>query len=466
LIKTPAISKDRVRLSQVIAAVDAGNFAAASEALNHPAWGQLEVLFWNASHPMPVAARSAYSEYVLSAQLLWQRVGAGGIRPLTVFRATLSSMEALEASLRILAKLYAGCNLGYAAPPPGFWRSLYAITGYVLARQQEATSSHAELRNLCLQLWLMAWLNPLSLSAGRLPVAVKLVGQLSRTCTYSLSPPTHSGSGLAAADLMDDKPPMPFARIAPEWNPQLPVYVNAQDAAFAIEEIRTSSARSKSHGDIYDSLLATGQMVGLTSQEVNDFVRRAVREFGQTHARNIPRIATSGNVECAIGLIDVWSALQDHVRVSSSASNAQVQTTKAMVLNHSDGGFLLKFTLDEPLLRTGSLICLRGTDNEPWTLGIIRWLQDNGRDVQIGCEIVASFAEARLAQTDTESQQAPLISYSVKDQTVALSPLGSTDPQVVSQLTVANESWVLSAVVEVGDDWEMRTVLDIASVKV
>jgi hypothetical protein len=130
------------------------------------------------------------------------------------------------------------------------------------------------------------------------------------------------------------------------------------------------------------------------------------------------------------------------------------------VLNHSDGGFLLKFTLDEPLLRTGSLICLRGTDNEPWTLGIIRWLQDSNRDVQIGCEVVAAFAEAQLAQTDSASQQAPLISYAAKDHTVALSPLGSTDPQAVSQLSVANESWVLSAVVEVGDDWEMRMVLD------
>jgi hypothetical protein len=444
-----------------MAAVPAGGFKKAVQILSDPAWETLESLFWNAAHPMPPAARAAFSEYVLSVQLLWQKVGIGGIRPLTVFRSTLSSAEGLDAALRLLAKIYAGSNLGYSAPPPGFWRSLYAITGYVLAQREKTPNTHLALQDLCLQIWLMAWLNPLSLAAGRLPVAARLVAQLSKTCTYSLAPPTHAGSGLAAADLMDDKPPMPYARISQQWAPQLPVYVNAQDAVFAIEEIRASAGGASTKSDIYDGLLATGQAIGLSTQEVHDFVRRAVREFGQTHIRTIPRLVSTGLLECAFGLVDVWSAVLEQTPTAPQSPRAAIQTYSAKILNKSEGGFLLKLHLESPLLRTGSIVCLRGTKNDPWTIGIVRWLQDGTRDVLIGCEVLSNFGESRIARVPNSHSQLPIISYEDKDQVRVFVPLGTGEPQTVTELKVDNESWVLAGTDELGADWEIRAVLDV-----
>ncbi len=446
-------------LTRAISLIQPGDYAKAIDALNHPSWTQLESMFWNASHPLGSNERAAYSEYSLNAQLVWQKLGAGSIRPLSVFRSTLADRVSVDGSLRVLAKIYAGCNLAYAPTPPGFWRTVYSITGYVVAQCRDGHEAEfAASRNLCLQLWLMAWLNPLSLVAGRLPVAVRLVGLLSKACSYSLAPPTHAGSGLATADLMDDKPPMPFGRIAGDWNPQLPLYVNAQTAAYEIESLHVSTSAARSN-DLYEALLSAGRLAGLTAPEVSDFVKRALREFGQTHTRAIPRIAAQGQVFAITGLIEVWNGLQDHGTAARSSKPSKDQLY-GQVLNHSEGGFLLKFKPEESRLRTGSLLAMRGTPTEPWTLCAIRWLQDNTREVFVGVEVLSNFADAKLCFGESEESQSPILTYSVDDQQLVYVPLGHSDPLAVTQVRVDNEEWVLSAVKELGEDWELRTVLD------
>ncbi len=452
-------------LSDAIASITTGQFASALPILHHEYWSDLEARFWNASHPLSDTARAAHTEYQFLVQMIWQRLGAGSARPLSVFRSTLSNPAGLEVSLRILGRMYAGCNLAYSAPPPGFWRTVYSITGYVVSQCRDGNEQQFDFaRNLCLQLWLMAWLNPLSLVAGRLPIAVRLVGLLSKSCSYSLAPPTHAGSGLAAADLMDDKPPTPFGRLGAEWNPQLPLYVNAQSAAYAIQELRAASNQQRS-GDMYEALLSAGRLAGLTGPEVNDFVKRALREFGQTHSRAIPRIASKGTVVAITGMIDVWTALQDHASHSRSPDSerpTQSPKLEGQVLNHSEGGFLLKFRPSTPSLRAGSLLVMRGNDSEPWTLCAVRWLQDNSRDVMIGVEVLNTFARAVLTVEGKSTSQSPAIAFETEEQHLVYTPLGFGDPKSVIEVGVDTERWVLSAVQQLGEDWEQRLVLDVA----
>ena len=141
---------------------------------------------------------------------------------MALYKTTLLSTTAIQTALRILARIYAGCNLGYCSPPQGFWRSVYALTGFVISERFTDKQARSTLQQQSLQLWLMAWLNPLSLAPGRLPVAVRLVGILSRTCSYTMASPTHAGSGLAAADLMSDAPPCPSPGCQPCGEPIAP----------------------------------------------------------------------------------------------------------------------------------------------------------------------------------------------------------------------------------------------------
>jgi hypothetical protein len=239
------------------------------------------------------------------------------------------------------------------------------------------------------------------------------------------------------------------------------VYVNAQDAAFIVEEIRAGAQSSSRRGGIYDGLLATGQASGLTTHEVNDFVRRAVREFGQNVVREIPRVATQGGLHCVVGLIDTWTAMQEHMPNSSNrVASKHFNTIPATILNQSEGGFLLRFAIQQTILRAASLIALRGNGNEPWSLGVVRWLQDDGNEVLIGCEVLSNFAESRLVRLQAGDQQCPAMVFNADDTDHIFLPLGTAESNIVCQVVFDRSIWVLSAAIELGDDWELRTVLD------
>ena len=122
-------------LRDAIYAVVPGDFAAVSRLLGDPLWDSLEAEYWNASHPLPPQARQALDAYLHLAKTLWHKAGLGQSHPIALYKTTLLSTKAIEAALRVLARIYAGCNLGFCSPPPGFWRTIYALTGYVISER-------------------------------------------------------------------------------------------------------------------------------------------------------------------------------------------------------------------------------------------------------------------------------------------------------------------------------------------
>ncbi len=446
-----------------VAAIRSGDFDETAAILADSLWDVLEASYWNAEHPLPSGALQALDAYVSIGKSLWHKSGLGQGHPIALYRTTLLSSKAINIAMRVLARIYAGCNLGYRSPPPGFWRTVYALTGYVVSDKFTDRANRELLTNQSLQLWLMAWLNPLSLAPGRLPVAVRLVGILSKTCSYTLASPTHAGSGLAAADLMGDSPPMPFARVPAMWEPIAPLYINAQDAAFTIRELTSASQRAAPN-DVYESLLQSALQVGLSQQEMQDFVRRAMREFGYSNSRSIPRVGRADSVTVVIGFIDVWNAVQSQSKAGPKGK-LTAPTHAAVVVNHSDGGFLLRIAVTEPLLSVGSLLCLRGSEAEPWSIIAVRWLEETDGTVMIGTEVLCNFGEARIAQHPESAQHLPILTYQKDEATWVIAPYDSAWADSVSQLQVEHESWVLAVATELGSDWQRSPLLDSTAIR-
>lgn len=452
-------------LRDAVYAISPGDYDLAARLLSDPLWDLLEANYWNAAHPLPPHARHALDTYLHLAKTLWHRAGLGQPHPIVLYKTTLLSTKAIETALRVLARIYAGCNLGFCAPPPGFWRTVYTLTGYVISDRFPDRTNRDALTNQVLQLWLMAWLNPLSLAPGRLPVAVKLVGILCKTCSFTTVSPTHAGSGLAAADLFGDAPPMPFARVPVTWEPVAPLYINAQDAAFRMRELATPPSRH-SPNDVYEALLQSALQVGLSPQEMHDFIRRAMREFGYSNIRAIHRVGRQDAVSTVVGFIECWSALQEQAKpINAASSSASHKTHSAVVMNHSDGGLLLRYELTEPSLCVGTLLCLRGSESEPWTVAAVRWLEDSGTAVLVGCEVICNFADARIAQTSDKSEHLPIISFLKNEACHVISAFDTTSSNGVSQLLVEPENWVVAVASEIGEDWQVSAVLDVTHSK-
>ena len=448
-------------LRDAVYAIAPGDFDAVARLLGVPLWDALEGDFWNASHPLPPHARHALDAYLYLAKTLWHKAGLGQSHPIAMYKTTLLSSRAIETALRVLARIYAGCNLGFCAPPPGFWRTVYALTGYLISERFPDRKNRDALTNQILQIWLMAWLNPLSLAPGRLPVAVRLVGILCKTCSFTLASPPHAGSGLAAADLFSDAPPMPFARVPAKWEPIAPLYINAQDAAFTMRELATPPSRH-APSDVYESLLQSALQVGLSPQEMQDFVRRAMREFGYNNGRVIPRVGRASVVFVVTGFIECWGALQSQTKPKPNTASTQqaFSTCSAMIVNHSEFGFLLRFELVDPLLCTGTIIALRANDAEPWTLAAVRWLEDAQRIVMAGCEIICNYADALIAQRHDSKRHFPVISYQRDEVPWLLCPYDAGDVPRVVQLRIDNNHLVVSVANELGQDWQCSAVLD------
>lgn len=457
---------DAIRtLQEKAIALHPGDFAGATSILMTGDWTKLEGAFWNSSHPLSPTSRRVMAVYLEITKTVWHKSGLGQAEPLALYKTTLQSSQAIETALRVLARLYAGCNLGYCNPPPGFWRTVYALTGYLMSENFPDKSRRPALLNQAIQLWLMAWLNPLSLPPGHLPVAVQLVGILSKICSFTLLSPTHAGSGLAVADLMSDSSPMAFSRVPAVWQPAAPLYINAQDAAFTIRELTSASSGTTNRRpqDAYESLMLSGRQVGLSQLEMQNFVRSAMRKFAYTNARAIPRVGRNETVRVVVGLIEVWSALQEQSKpsVAGTGNGEAFATTSATIINHSEGGFLLQLSPARPLLCVESLLCLRGSDAEPWTVAAVRWLEDSADVVLAGCEVLCNFGQARVALSLDAAQHSPVISYQHGDATAVLIPRDVSVVSSVSQLTVEDESWVITAPADIGEDWQRCSVLDV-----
>ena len=460
---TQAVPTDYLEksLRDAVYAITPGDYDLAARLLSDPRWDFLEANYWNASHPLPPHARQALDTYLHLAKTLWYNAGLGQPHPIVLYKTTLLSTKAIETALRVLARIYAGCNLGFCVPPSGFWRTVYALTSFVISKRFPDRVNREALTHQVLQLWLMAWLNPLSLAPGRLPVAVKLIGILCKTCSFTTLSPTHAGSGLAAADTLGDAPPMPFARVPAMWEPVSPLYINAQDAAFKMCELATPPSRH-SPDDVYEYLLQSALQVGLSTQQMNDFIRRAMREFGYSNIRLIHRVGRQDAVSTVVGFIECWSALQEQAKpIDGTCSSASHHTHSAVVVNHSDGGLLLRYELKEPGLCVGTLVCLRGSESEPWTVAVVRWLEDNTTVVLIGCEIICNFAEVRMAQTFDKSEHLPIISFLKNEAHHVISAFDTMTANGVSQLFIEPEHWVVAVPSEIGEDWQMSAVLDV-----
>ena len=206
------------------------------------------------------------------AKTMWHKAGLGQSHPMALYKTTLLSTTAIQTVLHPRPHL---CRLQswLLCPAARLLACRVCPHRFIVSERFTDKQARASPQQQSLQLWLMAWLNPLSLAPGRLPVAVRLVGILSKTCSYTMASPTHAGSGLAAADLMSDAPPMPFARVLPPCGSQSPVFISTPRTRHS----RSASWRPRHRVTrlaMYESLLQSALQVGLTTQEMQDFRRR------------------------------------------------------------------------------------------------------------------------------------------------------------------------------------------------
>ncbi|HHI91916.1 MAG TPA: hypothetical protein ENK04_00125 [Gammaproteobacteria bacterium] len=87
--------------------------------------------------------------------------------------------------------------------------------------------------------------------------------------------------------------------------------------------------------------------------------------------------------------VDVWDAIHEteiHAREKREAAMAHFRAEPWLRLNHSAAGLALRrLPKTQSRTRVGAVVAFRNTNDEPWTVGVLRWLQDTpGKTFDIG----------------------------------------------------------------------------------
>ena len=91
----------------------------------------------------------------------------------------------------------------------------------------------------------------------------------------------------------------------------------------------------------------------------------------------------------------------------------------------------------------------------------MRWLEDSEGVVHVGCEALCNFADARIGQTPNKSEHLPVITFVKNEANAVICGYDAGNANSVSQLILDSEVWVVAVASELGEDWQVSTVLDV-----
>lgn len=130
---------------------------------------------------------------------------------------------------------------------------------------------------------------------------------------------------------------------------------------------------------------------------------RAQRYWSATPRRHSQRRPTHYRVQICAGFQRLWGNMRSDS--SQVAVNDQSSITDWMVLNESPSGFALMHVAGAvAALVPGETLGLRSAPEDPWNIGLIRWVRsDNPEHLELGLEMISpSAAPVQIVRTSSD----------------------------------------------------------------
>lgn len=244
----------------------------------------------------------------------------------------------------------------------------------------------------------------------------KLNGFSEFWCSLLVDNKTPSPNDLFLVDLDSDKPPM-YITTDMKLSPNL-IYIDAKKLLVHLKGLKTGQATLLHQSEKH-----------LHHTSLIDYISKSIEEPLE---RNNSRHPFQGKLQIAIGLLsvhyhvagkkqfdkvinlkqllkeesssdilmekashfmgDTVSFHQDEEKVS--IDKKLLATGEVNILDISPGGYRVEWLGASPqALKTGEIICLKEDDNNPWQVGIIRWVQQKPNEgADFGIEVLATKA--------------------------------------------------------------------------
>lgn len=298
-----------------------------------------------------------------------------------------------ERTLRNLAEQQQVALLIATTAPNGLWTGVQDVVR--LLRQLEGADTAGVETTLKGMLALSA-MQPESFTSGEIGF---LVGYLARYATavelaQEPAPPLENWHWMEEGR---DLPPTSLARRPPPNRGPLLYFSCATLSRIASQHLLQLSA-----GDFPENLPPLVADSGVRLEAL----ARAQKYWAAAPLRHAHRKPTHYRVKIAAGFRDCWDLLRAEGGPDSSAGSPAI--TDWMVLNESPGGYALMH-VSGPVaeLVPGEMLSLRPGPDQPWGIGLIRWVRsDNPEHLELGLEMISpSAVPVQIVPTPTDAAE-------------------------------------------------------------
>lgn len=387
----------------------------------------LTAQFWNA--PLPLSANA--KKYAAAAESLWLELGYGYKLALIdqqskLFSLSSSKFNALVVTraLEAISQLAMVYYHTYSTLPSSVWGDLHQL--YLFAVQQSlqdievsTDGVHKQSASASLtykQALLMSLADPQHLAPNDIRLVADYIKRnAGRTQLQGLGLPANP-AGIFLINLDSENPPIPYVKNKEEVNASTDILFITVDLARLVHK----HIQSLQAGEPVN----TAELPeNATDPRYQDILTYLIKHWGTTPKRVFNRSRKSDGVQLGIGIAATHYFISgenyyvgpsdpyDLTEITTKATgNRAHKASSWQVLNISAGGMALrKLPNAEVNVRVGELLSVKNGAADNWSVGVLRWLNNNEQQLDVGAQLIAPEAQAAGARIVNQSRFEPVL---------------------------------------------------------
>ncbi|MDA8381903.1 MAG: hypothetical protein M0037_02305 [Betaproteobacteria bacterium] len=345
---------------------------------------------------------AAYGYKILLMDQADRRSAIRANKPLTLI---------VERAVSALSGILVVCYETYAPTPAGVWAELHQLFRYAFEHKihDEPVEHGNETRSVTLaykQTLLLALTDPYRLMQGEVNLVLDYLARFGQEAHLIQAGESARPLALFLVSLESDKPPRALAQVPQPPNAASDILLDTLELARKIyQDLSELEAGTDPH--------TLHLPVQAKAASYRELLRRLLKHWGASPKRHYPRTPASETLELCAGLRALHHFLgggaQGHasaqditdisIQVAPSPLDAASRTTyrsmRWATLNESAGGIAAAHTATEKTqVRVGEIVGLRANDQEPWHVGVVRWMKAPApQQLELGIQMLSPTAK-------------------------------------------------------------------------
>lgn len=390
----------------------------------------LAVQYCNAHLPLSQLAK----KYAGAAESLWLELGYGyklalvdQQNKLFSLGGTKSTALVVQRAIEAMGQLAMVYYQTYVTTPGSVWSDLHQL--YLYAVQQslqniEVATGTSPNKSTTVDLsykqaLLMVLADPQHLAPNDIKQVADYIARHAQHAQLQDLGLLENPAGIFLVSLDTDRPPIPYIKNAEQTDAGSDILLITIDLARLVHK----------HLQMLQSgNLPSGLPENATDPRYQDMLAYLIKHWGASPKRIFNRTRKTNSVELGIGIATAHYfvngeqpyvapvEVNDASEISASTSHTpgispqKFKPSRWQVLNISAGGMALrKFPQPEGNIRVGELLSVKDSGASHWSVGVLRWVNNNEHQLEIGAQLIAPEAKAAGARASHQNKFEPVL---------------------------------------------------------